>query len=118
MFKDDNARRAYAPLREEPDLFVKFASLASRDPGTRDGRYEIMLDWIKEYGVLGLVVETPSHDTRSERQERLSRFWEDLRRDDEALRHGETGAAHPREPGALPPNRARTSSDPRSSAKP
>jgi len=53
LFKDDNARRAYAPLREEPDLFVKFASLASRDPGTRDGRYEIMLDWIKEYGVLG-----------------------------------------------------------------
>jgi len=31
LFKDDNARRAYTPLREEPDLFVKFASLASRD---------------------------------------------------------------------------------------
>jgi hypothetical protein len=47
LFKDDNSRGMYAPLRDEPDLFVKFASLASKDPGTRDGRYDIMLEWIK-----------------------------------------------------------------------
>jgi len=79
LFKDDNSKGLYAPLRKEPDLFVKFASLASKDPGTRDGRYEIMLDWIKRYGVLGLV-ENPSHDSRSERHERLSRFWTEVRR--------------------------------------
>ena len=57
LFVDYNARDVYAPLRDEPDLFVKFASLASKDPGTRDGRYDIMLEWIKNYGVLGLVRE-------------------------------------------------------------
>src|SRR5215213_10453865 len=57
LFADDNSMGMYAPLRDEPDLFVKFASLASEDPSTRDGRYDIMLEWIKKYGVLGLVFE-------------------------------------------------------------
>ena len=57
LFMDDNSMGMYAPLRDEPDLFVKFASLASKDPGTRDGRYDIMLEWIKNYGVLGVVRE-------------------------------------------------------------
>jgi hypothetical protein len=80
LFKDDNASRAYAPLRDEPDLFVKFASLASRDPGTRDGREEIMREWITTYGVLGLVRESASPDTRSERRENLWLFWEEVHR--------------------------------------
>lgn len=80
-FEDDNSQGMYAPLRDEPDLFVKFASLAREDPGTRDGRYEIMLEWIKKYGVLGLVVELPSRpDLRSERRESLLRFWSEVRR--------------------------------------
>src|SRR5918997_3940830 len=60
LFEDYNARGTYAPLRDEPDLFVEFASLARKDPGTRDGRYELMLKWIKKYGVLGLFAEGSS----------------------------------------------------------
>jgi hypothetical protein len=79
FFKDDNSRGMYAPLRDEPDLFVKFAKLASKDPGTRDGRYEIMLEWIKKYGVLGLVAEGNSEfGVRSERQENLLLFWSEV----------------------------------------
>jgi hypothetical protein len=81
LFKDYNARDIYAPLRDEPELFVKFASLASKDPGTRDGRYHLMLEWIKEYGVLGLVPEgNSSSGLRSERDESLFLFWYEVRR--------------------------------------
>src|SRR5215218_10421277 len=54
--KDDNAAKFYAPLREKPDLFLRFASLAEQDPGIedRDGRQEITMKWVKRYGVLGL----------------------------------------------------------------
>jgi hypothetical protein len=76
LFEDDNSTGMYAPLRDEPDLFVKFASLASKDPGTRDGRYDIMLEWIKNYGVLGLVREDNFvSGQRSEREENLLGFW-------------------------------------------
>jgi hypothetical protein len=79
LFKDDNSRGMYAPLRDEPDLFVKFASLASKDPDTRDGRYDIMLEWIKKYGVLGLATEGNSGaDLRSERRENLLLFWSEV----------------------------------------
>ena len=76
LFEDDNSTGMYAPLMDEPDLFVKFASLASKDPGTRDGRYDIMLEWIKNYGVLGLVREDNFvSGQRSEREENLLGFW-------------------------------------------
>jgi hypothetical protein len=77
LFEDDNSTGMYAPLRDEPDLFVKFASLASKDPGTRDGRYDIMLEWIKKYGVLGLLPAEgySGSDLRSERDEDLFLFW-------------------------------------------
>ncbi len=79
LFEDYNARGTYAPLRDEPDLFVKFASLARKDPGARDGRYEIMLEWIKRYGVLGLRAEGHA-GLRSRRHENLLLFWEETRR--------------------------------------
>jgi hypothetical protein len=79
--EDDNSKGVYAPLKDEPDLFVKFASLASEDPGTWDGRYDIMLKWIKKYGVLGLVpVGISGSDLRSERDEKLLMFWLEVRR--------------------------------------
>jgi hypothetical protein len=60
---------------------VKFANLASKDPGTRDGRYEIMLGWIKKYGVLGLRAEGNStYGARSERRENLKLFWDEVHR--------------------------------------
>jgi hypothetical protein len=78
LLKDDNLRDVYAPLRDEPGLFVEFADLASKDPGTKDGRYHIMLDWIKRDGVLGL---TPEGNTgqRSRRHENLFLFWDEVR---------------------------------------
>src|SRR5215208_6993977 len=79
LFMDDNSMGMYAPLRDEPDLFVKFASLASKDPSTRDDRYHIMLEWIKKYGVLGLVAEG-NFGLRSEREEYLLLFWREVHR--------------------------------------
>jgi hypothetical protein len=75
LFEDYNSKGPYAPLRDEPDLFVKFASLASKDPGTRDDRKDIMLDWIREYGVLGLEPLGSSPYLRSRRHEGLRQFW-------------------------------------------
>ena len=86
-FKDDNVARVYAPLREEPDLFLRFASLAEQDPGIedRDGRLEITMNWIKTYGVLGLVYENGhTHELvyghRSDRRENLLLFWNEVHR--------------------------------------
>ncbi len=79
--KDDNAGRGYAPLREEPDLFLRFAALAGEDPYTRGGRLETTMDWLKNYGVLGIVLEGDSvHDLRSTRRENLLLFWEEVHR--------------------------------------
>ena len=81
LFVDYNARDVYAPLRYEPDLFVKFASLADEDPGTRDGRYDMMLEWIKKYGVLGLMpAGNFGPDLRSDREESLFLFWYEVHR--------------------------------------
>lgn len=81
LFWDDNSLGMYAPLIDEPDLFVKFASLARKDPGTRDGQYDIMLEWIKNYGVLGLVPEGNfAPGLRSERKENLLAFWHEVHR--------------------------------------
>jgi len=51
--KDLNLQRWYAPLREEPDLFLKFASLARKGPLTRDEMLKIVLEWVKRFGTLG-----------------------------------------------------------------
>ena len=86
-FKDDNVAREYAPLWEEPDLFLRFASLAEQDPGIedRDSRLEITMNWIKTYGVLGLVYENGhTHELvygrRSDRRENLLLFWNEVHR--------------------------------------
>jgi hypothetical protein len=52
--EDLNLRQTYAPLREEPGLFLRFASLARKGPLSRDEMLEVVLDWAKRYGVLGL----------------------------------------------------------------
>jgi len=97
LFEDDNSTGMYAPLRDEPDLFVKFASLADEDPGTMDGRYDIMLKWIKNYGVLGLVREDKFvSGQRSEREENLLGFWTEVHRAATCMELYEaaTGPAH------------------------
>lgn len=54
MGEDLNRVRVYAPLRDAPDLFLKFASLGREGGIVRDEAVEVMLDWIKTYGALGL----------------------------------------------------------------
>ncbi len=76
--KDLNLRRYYAPLREEPDLVFKFASLARKGPLTKDQALEAMLDWVKNYGTLGgntYYFDAPGNLPReSHRRECLSDF--------------------------------------------
>jgi hypothetical protein len=100
QLKDDNSRGIYAPLRDEPALFVKFASLAGEDPGIedRDGRLEITEKWIKEYGVLGLVYENGyTHELvyglRSQRSENLLLFWDEVHRAADCMTAYQAGTA-------------------------
>jgi hypothetical protein len=66
-------RRGFTFLNPLPRPFNFFAD---EDPGTRDGRCDIMLEWIKNYGVLGLFVEGNfGSGLRSERDENLLLFW-------------------------------------------
>jgi hypothetical protein len=44
--------RMYRPLEETPDLFLKFARLYRQDISI-DISIELMVDWVKTYGVLG-----------------------------------------------------------------
>jgi hypothetical protein len=46
----ENVPRLYQPLIDEPGLFLKFAELAEAEPITG----EVMLEWVRAYGVLGL----------------------------------------------------------------
>ncbi len=54
LFEDLNLKREYAPLRDEPSLFLKFASLARDSSIVKDEARTVMVDWVKSYGVLGL----------------------------------------------------------------
>jgi hypothetical protein len=45
-----NEPRLYKPLVDEPDLFLKFARLIEEGPITE----EVMVEWVRSYGVLGL----------------------------------------------------------------
>jgi hypothetical protein len=46
----ENEPRLYKPLVDAPDLFLKFARLIEEGPITD----EVMLQWVRSYGVLGL----------------------------------------------------------------
>jgi len=46
----DNEPQLYQPLIDNPGLFLKFAKLAEEGPITG----EVMLEWVRTYGVLGL----------------------------------------------------------------
>jgi hypothetical protein len=47
--------RYYAPLRDYPDLFLRFAAIWRKAPSTEEGMIEIVRDWARNYGVLGLL---------------------------------------------------------------
>lgn len=52
--QDLNRVRVYAPLRDTPDLFLKFTFLGREGGMTAGEAVGVMLDWIKTYGALGL----------------------------------------------------------------
>jgi len=54
LSEDRNLERIYAPLRDEPNLLLKFASLARKDDIGQDAALRLMLDWVESYGALGL----------------------------------------------------------------
>jgi hypothetical protein len=66
--EDLNRVRVYAPLRDTPDLFLEFASLGRKGGMPRDEALEVMLDWVKSYGTLGVV------ENGGDREESLQRF--------------------------------------------
>ena len=51
---EDPGMRLYAPLRDYPDLFLRFAALSRKGPRTQDEMLETVLDWAERYSVLGL----------------------------------------------------------------
>lgn len=63
--QDEGLKRLYAPLRDVPDLFLRFAGLARKGPLTEDEALAEMLKWIMTYGVLGL--EAPYYAEPPER---------------------------------------------------
>lgn len=55
---DPNLDRRYSPLRDVPDLFLRFARLAPTVPISHEELLEITLEWVKSYGALGSYART------------------------------------------------------------
>jgi hypothetical protein len=75
--EDLGLKRYYAPLRDYPDLFLRFASLFPKSPPTMDETLEVVLTWARNYGVLGL--ELPDHLKIPGHFEGHRGRWESLR---------------------------------------
>lgn len=86
------ARKApYLPLVDEPEVFLDFAALADKEI-TQD----VWLDWVHYYGVLGLDGPVEGYGkawTRGGPEETLSRFVEEARTANKALRLYEAATA-------------------------
>jgi len=80
---DENLERHYAPLRDKPDLFLRFASLARKDALSTDGALQVMLEWATTHGVLGTASFWHWESTRADyprtRRESLRSFAEAVR---------------------------------------
>jgi hypothetical protein len=82
--QDDGLKRLYAPLRDVPDLFLRFAGLARKGPLSRDEAQAVMQEWVTTYGVLGIegvdLLKTPSRSAyRQGRRESLTAFAKAVR---------------------------------------
>jgi hypothetical protein len=82
---DLNLDRMYSPLRDVPDLMLKFVSLMPRRPIPQDEMLERMLGWAKSYGVLGshahtvgLITDNPRTLDYSEQPDRIQSLSEFL----------------------------------------
>jgi hypothetical protein len=77
--EDLGLKRHYAPLRDYPDLFLRFAAISLEGPLTKDELLEVVLSWSKNYGVLGIAgvdhLEAPGRRAdRMGRRESLAAF--------------------------------------------
>jgi len=76
--QDENLERPYAPLRDTPDLFLRFAGLARKKVASTEAALEVMIEWAKIYGVLGTRGEcywdAPRPDYPLKRRESLRAF--------------------------------------------
>jgi len=82
---DLNLERKYSPLRDVPDLILRFVSLMPRKPISHEEGLERMLEWAKSYGVLGshartigLIDDNPrtlDYSAQPDRIQSLSEFW-------------------------------------------
>jgi hypothetical protein len=82
--QDDGLKRVYAPLRDVPDLFLRFAGLARKGPLSGDEALAMMQEWVTTYGVLGIegvdLPETPSRSKHLQgRRESLTAFAKAVR---------------------------------------
>lgn len=86
--RDKNLKWLYAPVRDTPDLFLRFANLSHRKSRLHDKALEVMLEWVTNYGVLGLedlgCSKVPEREAKDrERRESLRGFryaaWEAAR---------------------------------------
>jgi hypothetical protein len=79
----DKNEELYAPLRDEPALFLTFAGLSRRKVSSTDAGLELMLEWAKTYGVLGIQAMyhwgAPRPDYPPNRRESLRSFSEAVR---------------------------------------
>lgn len=81
---DLGLKRYYAPLRDYPDLFLRFASLFDKVPLTEDATLETVRGWVESYGTLGLggidYLEIPERraDNRMGRRESVAAFSEEV----------------------------------------
>jgi hypothetical protein len=82
---DLNLDRIYSPLRDVPDLFLRFASLMPTRLNSEEDLLDRMLEWAKSYGVLGSHAQTgfgPPDDPKTldypkqhERVQSFLEFW-------------------------------------------
>jgi hypothetical protein len=77
--QDKGLKRLYAPLRDVPDLFLRFAGLARKGPLAKEDALAVMQEWATTYGVLGLDgvdhLKTPGRSAyRQGRRESLTAF--------------------------------------------
>jgi hypothetical protein len=78
LLQDQGSEQFYAPLREVPDLFLRFADLARKGSLSADDALQVMLEWATTYGVLGVESlrhwEAPRSDYPRNRRESLASF--------------------------------------------
>jgi hypothetical protein len=79
--QDVGLKRLYAPLRDVPDLFLRFAGLRRKGRLSTDEALAVMREWVTTYGVLGIEgvdrLETPVRSAyRQGRRESITAFVE------------------------------------------